>query len=951
MLIGAIGCLGTPGAIAQDTAADDEDIEEVVVTGSRIKRSGIDAPTPVTVLNSEVISLAGEVNLANLLNQLPALGSTFTNASSSGFIGTVGLSFLDLRRLGRDRTLVLVDGRRHVGGSAGEASVDINSIPQELIERVEVVTGGASAIYGADAVSGVVNFVMKDDYEGLSLYGQVGNADEGDSFSYTTRGIMGGNFADGRGNAVMTFEYSSSDGFIGNDRSYRRENLRFVDNPANGDTLDNPNDGIPDEILLPDIGLDFITIGGIFDDFGGNTLVVENGQFRPFDTGSQVFAGGDQQGGDALRTSDIAGSLQADLERIITTAKINYQVNDNMNAFIEAKYINAKSFALNGTGAFDIFSISIGQDYAFLTDDQRQFMVDNNINTLFVSRSHNEAERNSRAERQLFRGVAGIEGDFDNGIAYELSYVYGRSTNAIQQGNNRINARFSAGLDAVIDPATGQAVCRSSIDPAAAEGIPDFALNGCVPINILGEGAISQEAINFAYADAFVNESLEQNVINLAFTGDTADMGFELPAGGISWATGFEYRKETASSVPSEIDQLGLTFLNVIPPTGGSFDVYEGFAEVSIPLLKDTAFAKHLSVDGAVRISDYSTVGSATTWKVGMNWAPIDDLRFRGTFGRAIRAPNIAELFGPQSQTFLFFDDPCDVDFLDEGGANRAANCAALGAPDGFQQDDTRGNTPGTTGGNPNVGEETADTLTIGMVYTPSWAQGLSLTLDYWDIEIESAISTPTLDDVLSNCVDGASIDNSFCSLITRDPNTFQVETFTITNQNFAALEARGIDFEVNYLWNLESAGAIDFRAIGTYLIERNDFPFQVQPDFVDEEAGELGDPEWSINFNATWNYEKWSFNYEMRFIDDMLIVEIDELEADPDLQDVTSTGTTFFHDIRVGYELRDNIELFAGVNNLTQEFPPVGLSGAGTDSAIFDNIGRFYYTGLRVDF
>lgn len=958
----------TEQAVDQD-AQDAEEREVIVVTGTRIKRDGFTAPSPVTVLSDEAISLQGEVNLANVLNQLPALGSTFTNASSTGFIGTTGLSFLDLRRLGTDRTLVLVNGRRHVGSSAGSAAIDINSIPQELVERVEVVTGGASAIYGADAVSGAVNFVMKQDYEGVSLYGQMGQADEGNAFSYTIRGIAGSNFDNDRGNAVITFEYSNSDGFIGNDRSYNRRNLTFVENPENGDTADNPNDGIPDNILVSDARLNFITIPGLFLDLTG----VVDDTFEGFQIdeggGLNIYTPGDPRflvdgidiGGDGLPLSDITGSLQGDLQRVITTARINYELDPLVNVFLEAKYVNAQSFAFNGTGAFDIFSLGISADNAFIPSSVRTLLDDAGIpeddSTIFlVSRSHNEAERTSKVERQLFRSVIGFDGEFENGIDYELSFVWGRATNQIQQGNNRINDRFFAGVDAVIDPETGNPVCRVSIDPDAADAFPDFAVDGCVPINLFGPNTISEEAIDWAYADGFVNESLEQSVITLAFTGDTSAMNFELPAGPIGWAAGTEYRHEKAKSFPSEVDQLGLTFLNIIPPTTGSFDVWEIFGEVSIPVLADLPFAEELSIDGAVRYADYSTVGSATSWKIGGSWTPVSDLRIRGTYSRAIRAPNISELFGPQSQTFLFFDDPCDAENLDQGSENRAANCTALGAPPGYVQDNTVGNTPGTTGGNPNVGEERANTWTLGGVLTPEWAPGLGISIDYWNVDIKDAISTPTLDDVLSNCVDGASIDNEFCPLITRDPTTFQVTTFVITNQNFAGLKARGLDFEVNYTFDLEDiglgdAGTLDTRVIGTRLLKLDNLPFQSQPDFVDEELGELGDPKWVVNFNTTWNWGDFTLNYELRYLSKQLLVEIDELAADPDLQDPFRTSSTMFHDIQGRYMLSENIQLFAGINNVAQKFPPLGLSGAGTGSAIFDNIGRFYYGGVRLTY
>ncbi|UTW58787.1 TonB-dependent receptor [Kordiimonas sp. SCSIO 12603] len=954
--VAVIASLST-GAAAQEI--DDDTLEEVVVTGTRIKRSGATAPSPVTVIGAESIALQGEVNIANFLNQLPALGSTRSAAASTGFIGTTGTSFLDLRRLGTARTLVLQNGRRHVGTQAGSAAVDINSIPQELVERVEVLTGGASAVYGADAVTGVVNFITKKDFEGVSIYGQAGQADEGDAFSYTTRIVAGDNFGDGRGNAVLSVEWSETDGFLATDRSESRRNLSFRPNPANGDTPTNTNDGIPDEILFEGVSLNFINGPGIFRNrTTGEDFTITPTGFRPFDIGESIGGGRSINGtGEGVPLDVIGGSLQGDSQRAIVTASINYSFREELNLFIESKYVNSQAFS-EGTGSFDTFGrgLNISADNGFLNDEQRQFFVDQGIDSLGVSRIDNLFPRTSDTERTLFRGVIGFEGQFENGISYDTSFVYGRSNVTVAQGNNRINDRFTAGVDSVIDPATGNVVCRSDIDPEAAAALPDFAVNGCVPINILGEGNISQEAADyFLFTDTLV-ENLEQKVVALNVAGDSTVFGFELPAGPISWAIGGEYREEDADSTPTGIDRLGVTFLNVIPVTRGGFDVKEAYAEVSVPLLSGVTFAQDLSIDAALRLSDYSTVGNTTTYNVGLNWQPIDDLRFRGTYSRSVRAPNISELFGPQSQTFFGFDDPCDVDFVDQGNENRAANCRALGIdPTTFQEDETRGTQPGLQGGNPNLGEESADTYTIGGVFTPSFVPGLTLTVDYWNIDITDAIDTASFQNILDNCVDAPNINNAFCAAITRDASGQVVEAVRINN-NIAGLKASGIDFEVNYQFPVESLGLGDYgdiqiRTLGTYLINRDDFPFQTAPDEIDEEAGELGDPEWSVNTSVNWNIGRFNLNYEIRFIDSQLLVEQDDLEADPDLQFPFSTGSAWYHDVRVGYKLTDNVDLFGGVNNLTQKVPPVGLSGAGTGSAIFDNIGRFYYFGVRATF
>jgi len=969
-----------PGAFAQAPDVipdvDDEEIleeDQILVTGSRIRRSGFDTPQPVTVLDAEAIGLTGETNLGNLLNQLPALGATFSSSSSTGFIGTTGLNLLDLRRLGIDRTLVLVDGRRHVGGLDVSPAVDINSIPIEMVERVEVITGGASAVYGADAVSGVVNFVLRDDFEGFRVNAQLGNADEGNNLTYSIRGTGGGNFADGRGNAVIAFDYRRSNGFLASERSYERENLSFVQNPNDGiGANDDPN--VPDTILIENARLPLFNFAGLTlstDDVLG---LAPGGELVPYDLG-EIFDNGRRSiGGDGVLLSDIGGSLQPDQEQIVFNGKLNYEVHEKVNFFVEGKYAQNNAQSFNGTGSFDT-GIIIQNDNFFLSDASRQLLADQGLDSISVRRINNDfGERSDKITRETFRGVAGIEGDIRDNLSYELSYVYGRTNIVTTALNNRINPRFLAAYDAVaatqdvadaIDGVeVGDPVCRSTAaaatggDPVLPNGeaAPSFAFENCVPLDVFGVGQASPEAIAFINDDTVRNEEIQQQVITLAFSGDTSGY-LELPAGPIGFAFGGEYRKEEAFTRPAGLDQLGITFGNAIGTTEGEFDVWEGFFEASVPLLKDLPFAKELSVDGAVRLSDYSTVGQTTTWRVGGSWAPIEDIRFRSTFSRSVRAPNIGELFDGQNQTFIFPEDPCDAENLDAGGPQREANCRALGIPVGFQQDETSGNIPGTSGGNPNLGEETSEAFTVGAVFMPRFAPGWRLSVDFYDIDIDDAIIAPALDDVLSNCVDAETIDNSFCPLIERDPTTFQITGFTLTQQNVAALTARGIDFESSYSFDVPSfagianTGELDVRTIATYVLNRTDFPFQEFPDVEEREDGELGDPVWNIVNNITWRRNAFTFNYELRILDNQLLIEQDEFAIDPDIQFPFETSIEVYHDVQGRYQINDMFEVYAGINNITQNYPDAGLSGAGIDSAIFDNIGRFYYGGVAIRF
>lgn len=996
-------------------------IEQMIVTGSRIARSGLTTPTPVTVLDSDAIQLSGELNLGNLLNQLPALGSTFTSASSTGFIGTTGIAILDLRRLGTDRTLVLVDGRRHVASNPGAQAVDINTIPVDLIDRVEVITGGASAIYGADAVTGVVNFITKDDFEGVSSRAQFGISDRGDSESWFVSLTGGGTFADGRGNAVLSVEYNDSEGILGTDRPHTAASNRYVVNPADTGV----DDGIPDEILVPNGTLHFLNDSGVvlgFDSecdpvlgaapgsgtaaaFGlcvpGDSLTFsDTGALITFDRGT-VFDPpfGESQGGDGQLISPI-GSIQPDTQRISINSKLNYQLVDQyLNLFVEAKFTNVQAQSF-GQPSFDfVTALFVDGDNAFLPTALSDRIAADGIGTLnnataggvFLQRFHTDLGlRSDDVERNTFRIVAGMEGEFDNGWRYEFSYVYGRSAQNIVALNNRINDRFLAAVDSValtqadidaglqsdaqlLRPGSSQVVlganaqagdiiCRSVLDPTSdntntGEPIAAFARDGCVPLNIIGNGLANPAAVDFVFADTVRRDTIEQSVATLVLSGDTQSY-FELPAGPIGFAVGGEFRFEESVSRPAVVDGLGLTFGNVLGVTEGNFNVYEGFAEVSIPVLADLPAVERLVVEAAGRISDYNSIGGTETWMVRGDWTPVSDIRFRVTYSEAIRAPNISELFSPQDQNFFDVNDPCSTENLGDAvdPALRAANCAALGAPPGFVSTADAATIPGVSGGNPLLMEESAESLTIGAIITPRWLPGFSLTVDYWDIEITDAISPVGEQAILDRCVDSpGGIDNQFCPLITRD-GQFEITNITQIEQNLQKLEASGIDVEMNYNLDLADLGAgdwgtVDVRFIGTWVDTLREFPFQDEP-VQDNEVGELGDPEFAFNLNTTWNWNGLQVNYELRWFDSMLREDDDEIDAvRPDRRDPLETGGTFFHDIQVNYQLNAYVQLYGGVNNLADKLPPGGVLATNDDGAIFDNIGRFFFFGARGTF
>ena len=613
----AVLAVNSPAAAQDDdSSADAGSNDRIIVTGSRIRRPGLDAPTPLTVVGAETIARQGDVNLGNVLAQMPSLGSTFNSGASTRDVGTAGLALADLRRLGVDRTLVLIDGRRHVAGQAGSAAVDLSTIPVDLVERVEIITGGASAVYGADAVSGVVNIITKRDFEGVELFSQAGQAHEGDALAYTFRGTAGTNFAGDRGNAVISAEWTDTNGFTARDRSFGRLNQGFLNNPEDTDVISGGNDGIPDRILVDDFRLFTFADGGqLFVPGVGPQLFRFDGAggLAPFDFGDIVsFDEGFASGGDGYPFVDILNDAQPDSQKLVINGRVEYEIDPRLRFFGEGKYVHSETF-FEFLPSFDLGaldgSLFFTLENPLIPAPTQQILIDNGVPFFLMSRIHEDlGKRGEDIERNTYRSVVGFEGDFENGWNYELSYVFGRTESTALQLNNRITERFFAAIDVVRDPGTGQPVCRVSVDPVAASLFSADTVSGCTPANLFGVNTISQEARNFINTDSPIDDEIEQHVVTFVLAGDSSPW-FELPAGPIGVAFGGEYRSEMSSSVPAEEIQQGLTLQSVTQPVSGSFDVWEGFGEVSIPVLSGLPFIDSLTVDAAVRYADYSTIG------------------------------------------------------------------------------------------------------------------------------------------------------------------------------------------------------------------------------------------------------------------------------------------------------------------------------------------------------
>lgn len=901
----------------------------------------------------------------------------------------MGTSVLDLRNLRSQRTLVLVDGRRHVNAYSGENSVDINTIPIDLIEGIDILTGGVSAIYGADGVTGVVNFRLKRNFEGLLAHFQSGISERGDAGNRFGSVVFGQNVNQGRGNITIAYEYNASDRLNQRDRDYLGDRfanlqlLRNIDNPTLPDGTNNlklPYDKIYSNVSWSDSAPNGAVDIGKFDPVTGTTSFqgVPNfdGNGRPYDRGIPIPGSGGRAYNSTsnTQTAGYFGDIEPQLERHNVNLLTHYEFSPAFKVFAEGKFVHINAFTLVQP-SFD-FGTFLAPDNYYL---QQRFGAAAPIGAL-VSRDNFDFGVNTQtAKRETYRGVIGASGTLTEGersgnIRYEISYVYGRANSDVTSGNMRVTDRYYAALDAVVDPATGKPTCRINLPGQTVidsnnyagvltiTGVPvsgaplTFKPGECSPITILGYGQSSRAGRNFVFVNDVTRAYSEQHVVSGSLSGDLGFL-FRLPGGPIRFAAGGEYRKEKTASTPSAFAQGGFfDGGNQTLPSGGQFDVKEGYGEVNIPLLSHFRFAEDLSFGGAVRYSDYSTIGSTTTWKVDGAYSPIRDLTFRGTLSRAVRAPNITELFSPLQGVMTFLNDPCDPQFLPEGTQYRAANCKAALAAAGLTPaqiaafspaTDPKQSTsqPGLSGGNPNLKAETAKTWTAGIVLRPRFLSGFSFTADWYDIKLTNAINTPDVNQVFKLCVDQPTLNNVFCNSFTRSPTTGFINSYRTQTLNVAAFTTSGLEISSNYHLRMSpNLGALDFRLSGGYL---NDLTFVATVGGVPEQQrNRKYRPDYSGNLDLAWTKGPLTVNYGLAWQGKTERYTQIEQKAHPNYDPAyIMYKERWEHDIQISFDVEKRFNIYGGVNNLADQQPDIAAGFAYPVSAV----GRSYYAGFKL--
>lgn len=946
-MLTALSAAGAQLAHAQDAeaapvSAGADVLGEVVVSGSRIARDGYQAPTPLTVVGSEQVQQQAAPNLIDYLTTLPSFAGNYTPQSSTQNVstGTAGTSSVNLRNMGTTRTLVLIDGQRSVGSTV-TGLVDVNTIPQQLIERVEVVTGGASAAYGSDAVSGVVNFILDKKFTGFKSELSSGITDYGDNPNVKVALSGGTPFASGRGHLLLSGQFSKQEGILEGDRPWNLEGWQIVTNPDY-----TPTNGQPQRLLLDRIAAANATPGGII--VSGPLKGTAFGQrgapymynYGPLTSPSGSFT----QGGDweASSLHLVGQSIEPKLTMKNVFARASFDLTDNVEVYVQSSwYSNDDQSRAYPNEYFGGLNVSASNP--FLPADVRARAQELGLTTLTMGTSNADMGTVTiDTKRRLVRNVVGAAGRFE---AFETNwqwdaYFQGGVSESQEGAFNSLNmVRFAEAIDTVVSPTTGAIVCRSTLTT------PN---NGCVPYNPFGIGVNSQAALDYVLGRPHRSQTFRQNVTAASINGSP----FESWAGPVSIATGVEYRTESVRGEATAEDLEGVFFAGNYRPTFGEYNVKEGFLETVVPLATDMAWARSLELNAAVRFTDYSTSGSVTTWKVGATYRPIDELMFRATRSRDIRAPNLSELFNAGSKVNNTVVDP-------------ATNLSVQ--------------YEGTTTGNLNLLPEEADTTGIGFVYQPSFVPGLSASVDYWNIDLKGAISTITAQNIVELCFQG---NQAMCQAINGGlPLTaFTGSRAAIALQpfNLAQQLVRGIDLETSYRTPLSTfvsdlSGELVFRALGTHFIKNyTDNTLTLPTDTAGQNTGG-GPPSWRWNASITYSNNPFSGTFSARGVSagryGNNLIECTsgcpESTIDhPTINVNHIAGAVFFdmsasYTMLVGQQQEAQAQLFFNVKNVTNKDPVIVAGGPSglpydtvtTNPANYDSLGRTYLAGVRVKF
>ena len=970
-------------AVAQETssAASQEAIEEIVITGSRLRRDSFNVAIPLVQVDSDTIIDSGLGSTAEILiDEVPSLYESTSNTNSQSSVSQTGLSTVNLRRLGSNRTLTLIDGRRVVPSSFGGTAVSLSTIPSSIIDRVDIITGGSSATYGSDAIAGVVNIITEKDKVGFGVEARGGVTDEGSGEEYTIDVDYGTKFADNRGYFFIGGTYQDEQGIdhLDRRRAQLEANYGYDDDlmcntfqTATGDQC--ARDITPADWRDRSDG----TPGGVFSEGDGDFWYNEDG----LQTGWE-----EERDGYFSRRFDV---LKIPTETTAVAAKLDYQFSERTSGYVQLQYSRDTSFNFKSPEddsessdviVFDPITGEPGEVRPGHIELDNPFVPDTIRNDPAVI-AEGELDWDRRFfevgnittdnTRETIRSWVGLQGEFLEDWQWDVSVGYGEFTQEQRRSNELNVVRVAQALDAEL---AADGVTIQCADPAARAA-------GCVPLNLFGIGSITPAMADWIRANPTIDSNQDQVTVIGYVSGDL----FELPAGSVATVFGLEYRRDSLDlSVGGGHETGGITF-NVVPAFAGDIDVTELFAEAAFPI------TERFSAEIGLRVADYSPPGVNTVFShsTGLIWEPVDGYNLRANFARAQRAPTITELISPPRGDFDSYDDICDgatATSTDPGHDNCRLDplVAAVIAADGEFEDDNSSYSP--NGGNPNLFEETANTLTVGFSIAPGFLEGFRLAVDYYDITVEDAIDSVENTEILAQCYNSSIAfgqPNEFCDFITRDDDG-QISEILQTEFNLNETSTSGFDVTMEYGFELGRYGDLEVSANYTYIdeyetifrgndgLERVDFNNQLDFGIFKDVA----------RASLTWRTESWRVRWRTTWQGPIIdsqerVDEFEEALADnaarcasmdpdcvtnPERPSFLFYGSTFRHHLSVTYDTQlssgMDLRISAGARNLFDEDPFVPRAGDNAENGIgnYDSkfnggIGRFYFLGAELRF
>lgn len=965
--------------MAQTSAEADaaHTLDTIQVTGSRIQRQSSNTETaqPISVIAGEVFVERGFTNAAEAVNQLPQVIGSLTDAGDQEG-GQTGKQFINLFNLGSERTLTLVNGRRFVssnaaGGGQGGNQVDLNNIPASLIDRIEVVQATGSAVYGSDAVAGVVNIILKSRFEGAEFDAQTGLSERGDYERHAFSLTGGTGFADGRGSLIVNVDWSKSGALVATDRPWTSRGFTFAPNPANT----SGSDGIPASIGREDHRMSEHPEGGTLYiapaplaqfrlNIGGGPVRFDNtGSLVPYDVGDYVqpaYA----FGGDGLKISEFT-AVRTPVERHVMTALGHYDLTDRLRLSAEVMGAEMRAFEPINQGAYNSTllttqpsgALRFTTDNPFLSDQARGVLTGAGVSNFWLSRFHTDilpdSGVSSRSKTQ--RGVLALDGNFEAAGRYfhwNTSANFGRSEGSFSS-YGILQQNWLQAIDAVRD-GSGNIVCRVALtNPGTA----------CAPLNLFGIGQASQAARDYVTGVFGAQYETRQNNYQVNIGGELA----ELPAGALNFVAGWEYRKEFSDYRPYETSARGLGRSTPVASMRGEYDTNEFYGELLVPVLGNGVTlgpVTGLEFDASYRTVDNSLAGDNEAVSAGMRLTFLEDLTLRGTWNKTFRAPSLYELFQPRSMITDTGVDPCDSRYINTG-ANaglRASNCraelAALGLDPNAPLNSLITNVPTEmfSGGNTALRNELAESWTAGIVYAPQQIPGLSLELDYVELKIKDAISSFNAASTMQACYDQP-VPNAYCDNFARGPDGQIVQgSMQVGFTNAGYVDFGATSFAANYRLPLgDRFGSLD---LGLNVMKMRKLLVSVSGLGFDEYdavgTGLLSSslvgptPEYQARFNARWETGPVTVNWNTQWYDSVVYDHSYTIET----RDILGVPSTIKHDASVQYALTDRLSLRFIVNNVFDREPPINIAvGAGAYNDLSDVIGRYYFAGVNYRF